>query len=260
MNEEFDFEKFDAEWAQEEAEELESEAGEGETVEGDEDLEQEQEQDEPEADVQTLDEEDPQDAQETPDLSAEQERNAAFAKLRRERDEAAKQASFLQKLADDNGMTVEEIVQRYENARLEEEAEETQVPVEVLQRLKHLESENEAIKSQNFTARFNSEVESTIKKYNASEEDVKKTFEYAHENGLTELLKSGSTTFEAAHKLAHMDTMIEKQVQSAIQDSLSKKKKRQQDAPLSHGSAADYTVESLEDQAVSDAKKILANW
>lgn len=246
MNEEeFDFEKFDEQWEQEQEQEQETELEE-DIEETEEEIPEEEEEIEVE--------------EETPDLTEEQKRNASFAQLRRERDEATKQAAFLQKLADENGMTVEEIVQRYEDARLEEESEEQNVPVEVLQRLKQLESENESIKSQNFTAKFNAEVESTIEKYKASEEDVKKTFEYAYENGLSDLLKAGNLSFEAAHKLAHTDAMIEKQVQNALQDNLTKKKKRQQDAPLSHGSGADFTTESLEDQAVKDAKEIMANW
>lgn len=261
-NEEFDFETFDKQWEEENSqtdvlEEVEETAEEVEEVM---DKFEDQEDAEHMAEIDAeQDQEEASDQNSQPDLTEQQKRDAAFAQLRRERDEAAKQAAFLQQLADENGMTVDELKKRYEDARLQEEAEKQEIPVEVLQRLKQLESENEAIKSQNFTARFNAEVESTIQKYNASEDDVKQTFEYAHQNGLTELLKSGTTTFEAVHKLAHMDTMIESQVKKALQDDLSKKKKRQQEATLPHGSGADFTVESLEDQAAADAKKIIDN-
>lgn len=251
--EDFDTTAFDTQWEAEQNEEPE----EHEFEEGSD--EQEEDNQVEEQDLEDEPEEDP-----TPDnaveVTEEQKRNTAFAQLRRERDEAAQKASFLERLADENGMTVDEIIQRYEESALEEEAENQNIPVEVLQRLKHLEEENDQIKYQNFSQRFNNEVDSTMKKYNASQDEIEKTFAYAQDNGLTDLLKSGTTSFESVHRLAHLDSMIETQVSKALQDNLSKKKKRQQDAPLSHGSGADFTVDSLEDRAVSDAKEIMANW
>lgn len=256
MNEEFDLEAFDQKWNEEMAE-LENEetenvvdesADEG-TMEDTEQLEEsESESEQQEEETQEND---------TPDLTDNQKRDAAFAQLRRERDEAAKQAAFLQKIAEDNGMTVEDVIARYEQAQLEAESEEKNVPVDVLQRLKQLEYENELMKQQTFSERFNAQVESTMKKYNASEDDIKATFEYAAQNGLTEVLKAGGTSFEAVYKMAHMDSMIEKQVQAALQDSMSKKKKRQQEAPLKHGTGAEFTTVDLEDKAVADAKALL---
>lgn len=189
-----------------------------------------------------------------------EKRNATFAAMRRERDEAKQQAAFLQKLADENGMSVEDLVHRYENGKLEEQAEEQGVPLEILQQLNSQKQELDNLKYQSFSTKFNAEVEATIEKYKASEEDVEATFAYAQQNGLTDSIKSGITSFEAVHKMAHMDALIEKQVQSALQNSLTQKKKRQQEAPVGHVAGATVTASSLEDQAVADAKAIMLDW
>ena len=264
IDQEFDFEAFDKQWEAEQAEtelldvedngaELMNDVDESDNFEdsgvvGDgneetEELEEDQQQESP-----------PEVIVNDPDV---EKRNAAFAQLRRERDEAQKQAAFIQKLAEENGMTVEELQQRYEDSRLQEEAESQNVPVEVLQRLKSLEQENEAIKNQSFSARFNAEVEATIEKYKPTEQELEATFAYAQQQGLTEALKSGSMNFETVHRMAHMDALIERQVQNAIQDSLSKKKKRQQEATVSHSSGASAVEPTLEDRAIADAKALL---
>lgn len=248
IEQEFDFEKFDAEWQKEmEAEEIE----EIETEESETDVETEEVEEVSEESVETPDKVDT-----VPDLSEEQKRNAAFAQLRRERDEAAKYAEFLKRIADENGTTPEELQKQYEESRLQREAEEKEVPVEILQRMKQQEQELASLKQQSFSERFNNQVAQTMEKYKATQEDLEATFKYAAENGLIESMQSGSLQFEAVHKMAHMDSLIEKQVQNALQENLTKKKKRQQEAPLSHTSTTPDS-ESLEDMAIRDAKKIM---
>src|SRR6185312_1314000 len=171
--------------------------------------------------------------EETPDIhnADEEKRNSAFAQLRRERDEATKLAGFLKRIADENGTSVEDMMKQYEESRLQQQAEQQNVPVEVLQKLNKLEQENEQIRNQTFTERFNNQVSQTMEKYKASNEELEATFKYAADNGLVDSLKNGSMTFEAAYRLAHMDSIIEKQVQNALQENLTQKKKRQQEAP-----------------------------
>lgn len=254
---EFDFEKFDQEWEQsnsepevEEVKEVEETEIESETVEVKEvetESSQQQQQD---------DEEIPPAVQETD----EQKRNAAFAQIRRERDEAKKLADFLQRIADENGTSVDDMMKNYEQARLQEQAEQQNVPVEVLQRLQQLENENKEIKNQSFTQRFNNEVTQTMEKYKADIKDIEATMAYAAQNGLVESLQTGAVSFDAVHRMAHLDTIIEKQVQNALQENLTQKKKRQQEAPLSQGSVGTPPSETLEDMAIRDAKEILAGW
>src|SRR6185312_293070 len=108
-----------------------------------------------------------------------------------------------------------------------------------------------------FTERFNNQVSQTMEKYKASNEELEATFKYAADNGLVDSLKNGSMTFEAAYRLAHMDSIIAKQVQNALQENLTQKKKRQQEAPLAHRSETVVTPESLEERAIRDAKEVM---
>ncbi|MER2006286.1 MAG: hypothetical protein ABS939_02440 [Psychrobacillus sp.] len=195
-----------------------------------------------------------------PDLTEEQKRNAAFAQLRRERDEAAKQAEFIRKLAEENGMTVEDLQKQYEESRLQKESEQKGVPVDVLQRLQQLENENSQVKSQMQAKMFNEQVTSTLQKYNGSDENFNNTIKYAQENGLFEAMKVGAVSFEAAYKLAHMDSMLEDAKKSAVQEDLSKRKQRQQEAPLANGAGATPDDPTLDDLVKADAKALLENF
>lgn len=252
---EFDFEKFDAEWEQNSAEEstIEEET-ETETLEND------LHEAETDVDLGVVGD----DEEETPPAqiheSDEQKRNRAFADLRRERDEAKRQADFLQRIAEENGTTVEEMERRYTESRLEEEAETQGVPVEVLQRIQQLEQENQIIKNQTFSERFNKEVEQTIEKYKASTEEIEATMAYAGQNGLVDAMQAGNLSFDAIHRMTHFDAIMERQVQTALQTNLTQKKKRQQEAPLAQGAVASPSAETMEERAMRDAASILADW
>lgn len=243
MPEEFDLEAFDAEW-----EEMQSAENEAEDVEGVEDFETPEvvEDFEPEAK-----------AEETPDLSDAARRDSSFAQLRRERDAYAQQTAWMEQLAKDNGMTPDELRQRYEDSRLEQEAETQGIPVEILQRVQTLEQENQSIKEQTWSSNFNSQVSATIEKYNVSDTDLEKTFAYAQERGLVDSIKAGHIPFEDLHFLAHKDTIVNTQAEKAVQDSLTQKKKRQTEASIPVGTGAPDSPASLLEQADADAKRIM---
>lgn len=255
---EFDLEKFNQEYEaslQDETPVVEEEVVEIEEVE--EVLEDEVEEEELNSEEEeTEEEESPED---TLDPNAEDttKRNAAFAQLRRERDEAKRLADWIANVAEQNGTTPEEMMKNYEQAILQKQAEEKGVPVDLLQRMKALEEENATIKNTTFAERFNAEVEKTVQTYGATPQDVDKAFEYAQQQGLIEDVKQGKMTFETLYKMAHLDTITEKKVQEALQKNLSSKKKRQQEAPLPNGSSAVDLGDSLEDRAKADAKRII---
>lgn len=197
--------------------------------------------------------------EEVPDLSNDDGRNAAFAEMRRERDRLAAEAAFIRQFAEDNGMTVEQLKEQYEAQRLEKEAEQKGVPVEVIKRLSTLEQENEQVKAQAQSERFNAQVEATLAKYKGTQEDFANTVKYVQENGMLDALKSGTITFEAAYKLANLDTMIESAKRDAVQTDLATRKKRQKEAPIAAGTQtqAASNGDDLDDLAAADAKAIL---
>lgn len=195
----------------------------------------------------------------SPDISTDDGRDAAFAEMRRERDRLAAEAAFIQKFAEDNGMTVAQLKEQYEAQRLEKEAESKGVPVDVLKRISTLEQENEQVKTQAQSERFNAQVEATLAKYKGTQEDFQNTVKYVQENGMLDALKNGSITFEAAYKLANLDTMIEAAKKDAVQDDLATRKKRQQEAPIAQGAQAQAATsdDDLDALVAADAKAIL---
>ena len=194
-----------------------------------------------------------------PDLDNAQKRDAAFAALRRERDEAARKAAFIEQFAAENGMTVEELQKNYQERKLAQEAEQQGVPVDVLKRLKSVEMENQQIKEQAQMQTFNQQVNSTLEKYNGTPENFEATLQYAAENGLIDALKGGAITFEAAYKLAHMDTLIETTKKAAVQENLATRKRRQQEATIPAGGAADVPAD-FDESVKKDAAAIIAEY
>lgn len=207
------------------------------------------------------DEESEIDESETPDLSDDDGRDKAFAALRRERDQLAADAQFIREFAEANGMTVEQLRQQQEEARLAKEAEAQGVPVDVIKRLSNLEQENEQVKAQAQAVRFGAQVETTLAKYNGTQADFDATIQYVKENGMADALRSGSITFEAAYKLANMDTMIDKAKRDAVQSDLASRKKRQQEAPIAAGAQTQAaSTDELDAQVDADVKEALENW
>lgn len=249
--EDFNFETFDEQFeAEYEAEDEEAVEGEEETFsdESDDSVEEEELTDE--------------EAEEVPPSRTEDQskHDTAFAQLRRERDEARQLASWIAQMAEENGTTPEEMRQRYEEARMSEQAEKSGVPVEFLQRQTQTERELQELKSQHFATQFNASVEATMAKYDATPQDIEQTFAYAQNEGLVQAVQTGAISFDALHRLAHLETFTEKRVQTALQESLSQKKKRQSEAPIGNGSAAADSEIDYDALAEADAKKALLDW
>ena len=177
-----------------------------------------------------------------------EKRNRAFADLRRERDEAKKYADFLKNLAEQNGTTPDELLARYQERQLEQEAQKQNVPVDVLKRLQALEEENQTIKQSTFAEKFQMQVDSVTEKYGATEDDVREAFKYAVENGID--FENSRITFDAVYKMAHHDSLVQKQIEQARQKELEDKRKRQSTSALPSGTSVSPSSDDLSDEAV----------
>lgn len=212
-----------------------------------------------ETDVDSEIEEQQEDDSVAPDISTDDGRDAAFAEMRRENQRLAAEAAFIRRFAEENGMSVEELQQQYEEQRLQKEAEAKGVPVEVMKRLSTLEQETEQAKAEAQAARFNAEVQATLTKYSGTQDDFNAVIQYVQQNGMTDSLRNGTVSFEAAYKLANMDTMIEKAKRDAVQSDLATRKKRQQEAPIVAGNTniAAALEDDIDALAERDAKEAL---
>lgn len=256
----FDFEaiaaEFDATYSEEATEEVEEVEETEETEEVTEDNHDNTE--EIEQNEETSEETEEVSSEET--TAKENKSNQAFAELRRKAAENEKAADFLNKLANQSGMTPEEVLKRFEKKQLEDTAQKNGVPVEVMERIQKLEQENSSFKEENIAQKMDTQINDVISKYSATEEEIQATFEEMFRAGV-DPRENPNADFEKFYKAAHFDKILEAKVNESKQESLSQKKKRQQQAAIPNGTSVTQTDNSdTTDLAKQDAADILANW
>ena len=208
-----------------------------------EEQEQEQEQEQPSLDK-------------VPD--EEEKRNRAFAELRRRAEANEKYAKVIEEIALQAGTTPEELLKRFEQRKLEQEAKAQNVPVEYLQKQKQLEEEIRTLKEQTAAEKFQMQIDKVINTYKANEEEIRATFEYMVSLGI-DPRENPNVDFERMYKAANLDRILEREKTQAKQSLLSKKKERQEKAAIPHESGATQ-VDDMD--AILDKKvaSIIENW
>jgi hypothetical protein len=205
---------------------------------------------EPEAGQETEEtEETPQQEEvETPNPNdpAEDKRNAAFAQLRREAEANKKYADFINRLAEESGVKPEDILARYEEKKLADQAQKQNVPVDFLKRQTATETELTQLKERLAAERLDSQIKTVEGKYGADEVAVRSTFEYMFAAGIDP--RTSEVDFEKFYRAANLDTIIQKEVESARQKDLEDKKKRQESASIANGASVTQTGGDLSDE------------
>lgn len=189
-------------------------------------------------------------------------RDAAFAEMRRQNEMLAQQAAFVKQMADAYGMTPEQLQQQWADDQLAKEAEEQGVPLEFLREQNAQRQELQQLRGQVQDQRIQADIANVATKYEATQEQIAATVEYAKENGLVHGINTGAITFEAAFKLAHMDSLIEDAKKSAVQKSLTNKKQRQQSSSVKPNGATETQLsddEALDAAAEKYAQEVLNN-
>lgn len=228
--------EFESEWTEETQEEVEVTEEQPEEVE---------ESNEPDLNDEALETETKEETPNPNDPEADK-RNRAFADLRRERDEAKKYADFINRLAQDSGVTPEEILNRYEERKLSEQAQKENVPVEYLKRQTQTETELSQLKERLAAERLDSQIKGVESKYGADEDAVRSTFEYMFSAGIDP--RTSEVDFEKFYRAANLDSIIQKEVETARQKDLENKKKRQESASIPNGTSATQTDGDLDDE------------
>lgn len=188
-----------------------------------------------------------------PNDEDEHKRNQAFRDLRQQNEEFKKYADFIQRLAEDSGVKPEEILSRYQEKQMEEQAEKQGVPVEHLKKLNDTESRLAQLEEQLFAERFNTQVDSVVAKYGNDENLIKNTFEYMHQAGIDP--KVQQIDFEKLYRAANLDSIIEKEVAKARQTDLENKRKRQDSASIGNGTSVSPSSGDISDDFVDEMLK-----
>jgi hypothetical protein len=222
-------EEFEEEWDDEEsAEDVSEETEETEEVE---EVSESEEQEQPEV---------------NPNDEDADKRNAAFAAMRRENEANRKYADFIQRLAEEGGVSPDDLLARYEERNLQAEAQRQQVPVELLKRQNATESELHTLKEQMRAERMNAQLEAVTEKYGADDDSIREAFKYMVETGL-DPRTADNVDFEKFYRAANLDTIIQNEVKTARQRDLEDKKKRQESASIGNGTSVSPSSGDMDD-------------
>lgn len=186
---------------------------------------------------------------ETPEAppAEDDKRNKAFADLRRQAEENQKYAQFIQRMAEDNGVKPEDILARYEERQLQDQAQKSGVPVDFLKRQNQTESEIASLKEQLTAERLDKQIQSVIGKYGAQDSDIQAAFEEMFKSGI-DPRENPNVDFERFYKAANLDSIIKKEVERSRQKDLEDKAKRQSSASIPNGASVSQTSGELSDE------------
>jgi K+-transporting ATPase c subunit len=198
----------------------------------------------------------PEQEQENPNPNDEDadKRNRAFADLRRQADENKKYADFISRLAQDSGVSPEEILNRYQERQLEAEAEQHQVPVEFLKESRETQSELTQLKEQLRAERMETQIESVKSKYGADDNAIRAAFEEMFDSGIDPRV-TDNVNFEKFYRAANVESIIQKEVENARQKDLANKKQRQTSAAIGNGTSVSPSSDGLSDDEFDEILK-----
>jgi hypothetical protein len=211
-------------------------------------------------DTQEVEEVSESEEQEEPEVNPNDEdadkRNRAFADLRRENEANRKYANFIQRLAEEGGVSPDDLLARYEERNLQAEAQRQQVPVELLKRQNATESELTQLKEQMRAERIDAQINSVTEKYGADDDSIRETFKYMVETGIDPRI-ADNVDFEKFYRAANLDTIIQNEVKTARQRDLEDKKKRQESASIGNGKSVSPSSGDLSDDDFESIMKSL---
>ena len=187
-----------------------------------------------------------------------QRQNQAFASLRTRAEQAEAQLQFYTDYAKKNGLTLAELTERYQQSVLAEEAKQTNIPVEVLQRQREaeakialLEQKQAEMLNQEREKQFNTAFDGFVKTTKLDEKTINQFIQDIADNGIDVVSKPSAKALEAVYYMLYP----EKQEEMMKQKIMQKQKKDSKSAPLTH-SAGNHlnqtTTEKDIDKAVDD--------
>jgi hypothetical protein len=111
-------------------------------------------------------------------------RNEAFKQLRKERDQLAQSDKFLADLAQQYGLTKEQLMIRFQEDQIKRQAKEQGVPEEQLRKMQQMEKRLQEVEESKQREVFNIKAESLVAKYSLTEKEMTLIFQEAGRMGL----------------------------------------------------------------------------
>lgn len=148
-------------------------------------------------------------------------RNEAFRKLREERDQLAASDQFLNNLAEQYGMTKEQLIQQYTDQLNQKEAEKQGIDPEQYKRMKELEDKVQELEIAKERELFNIKAEQMAARYNLKEADMVNLFKEASKMNIN--ITSNPDLLEFVYKSLNYDKAIEEGRQKQLETSKKRK-------------------------------------
>jgi hypothetical protein len=173
-------------------------------------------------------------------------RNEAFKKLREEKEKLEQSDKFLGELANQYGISKDELITKFKEDRLKKEAEKQGIPLDQFKRMQTLEQEVQTIKQRYQQETFNYEAERLVQKYSIPANQVEAVFAQIGQLGMD--VVANPKLLEVAYKALNYDVALQKGRQAQLEET---KKRRETTASPSLGnkggnvdtSAADMDAE-----------------
>jgi myosin heavy subunit len=151
-------------------------------------------------------------------------RNEAFKKLREEKQKLEESDKLLAELAEQYGISKEELITKFKEDKIKKQAEQQGMSVEQYKRLQTLESEVSTIREQYQREAFNFEAERLVRKFNLTEKEVEGVILQISAMGID--LLSNPKLIEPMYKALNYETAVEKGRQAQLAET----KKRRESA------------------------------
>lgn len=157
-------------------------------------------------------------------------RNEAFKKLREEKEKLEQSDRFLSELANQYGISKDELITKFKEDRLKKEAEKQGIPLDQFKRMQSLEQEVQTIKQRYQQETFNYEAERLVQKYNIPANQIENVFAQIGQLGLD--VVANPKLLEVAYKALNYDVALQKGRQAVLEET---KKRRETTASPSLG-------------------------
>jgi hypothetical protein len=175
-----------------------------------------------------------------PDLH---KRNEAFKKLREEKEKLEQSDKFLADLANQYGLTKDELMKKFKEEQTVKQAKEQGMSVEQFKRLQQLEQQVQTISQKSQQETFNFEAERLVQKYNIPANQVNEVFGKIGALGIDVL--ANPKLLEVAYKALNYEVAMQKGRQSQLEET---KKRRETTASPSLGNKGPNVDSSSSDE------------
>lgn len=180
--------------------------------------------------------------------------NGRWKEMRQQAEQAQKYQAALDKLAQLNGITSDQLLAQLEDAQLATEAEQNGVSVDVQRRINDLEARNDQMDRERILGLVASDMDRMIKEHSLQGDTdpmIQNAFNYIAQNGYVDHRNLPTMRFQDAFFVANKDAIAKKQADALIQKDLEAKRQRQNATIPASNSGTSASTNVLDDAEIT---------